>query len=232
MDDDDASLIYGSACTPGPAADSGVLIDAEAGKVSLRIATTLPLNSSFGQRLREASKIIEARTAGRVDIRFRFGGVDGDDDKVLKKVRTGLLQGALVPASALTGVYPDIGVLGLPLLFRTPDEVVHVRRHIDPALGAGLEEAGFVAFCIAGNGFSRFMSREPVRTLYDLRGSKAWVPDGDPITYAFFRALGGCSYRPEDAARGCRAGYTCQGACAAVAHGAGTPDAAPAPVPL
>ena len=158
---------------------------------TLKIATVTPEGSAWMRDIRAAGAEIEEKTEGRVQVKFYGGGVQGDDLRVLRKMRTGQLQGAVLTSSALAGAYPDILQYGLPLLFRTRDEMHFVRRHIDPIMAAGLSEKGYETFGFGSLGFARIMSgKRPVVRLEDARGLAIWVPKGDNISGSAMRSVG------------------------------------------
>lgn len=161
-----------------------------AGATELKIATIAPEGSRWMKDMRAAAGEIAERTDDRVRIKLYGGGVMGDDKKVLRKIRIGQLHGGVFTAVSLEQQYSDLNIYGLPLVYESEAEVHYVRERIDAKLKAGLEDAGFVSFGFAGGGFARFMSREPVRSVDDLKGKKVWIPEGDLISYRAMEALG------------------------------------------
>ena len=181
--------------SPCPVSDSSLarsLSDADTGTTTttLKIASPVPQNSYFAERLIAAARDIRELSSGRVVTKFYFGGVQGDARTVLKKMRVGMLHGGMFSAAELAERYPDVALYGLPFLFRSPGEIAYVREKLDAQLREGLAEAGLETFCIASAGFSRFMSIAPVRSNLDLRGRQAWYPEGDPIAYTLLREAG------------------------------------------
>lgn len=156
----------------------------------LKIATMAPDGSFWMQELQSAADEIERRTAGRVSLRFYPGGTMGSDSAVLRKMRIGQLQGGVFLAGGLAMADPDFEIYNLPLLFRSYDEVDHVRRQVDAKLLAGLAEKGYIAFGITETGFTYLMSVAPTRSFADLRGRKAWIPQDDSISLAIVESAG------------------------------------------
>ncbi|MEM8815025.1 MAG: TRAP transporter substrate-binding protein DctP [Pseudomonadota bacterium] len=156
---------------------------------TLKIATVTPEGSQWMKDMRASSKEIKERTDGRVDIKYYGGGVMGNDSKVLGRIRIGALQGGAFTPSALSSIYPDLNIYGLPMVFDSEEEAGFVRERLDETLKAGLEEAGFVNFGFAAGGFAVVLSNTPVRNLDDLRGKRVWVPEGDLISYASMEAM-------------------------------------------
>lgn len=148
--------------------------------VRLKIATLSPDGSFWMEKMRQGADEVQKSTAGRVSIRYYPGGVMGDDKAVLRKIRIGQLQGGAVVSGSLADVFPENQIYGLPLKFKSYEEVDHVRRHMDAMITEGLEKGGFVTFGLAEGGFAYIMSAQPIGTVADLRQRKIWIPDNDP----------------------------------------------------
>ncbi len=156
----------------------------------IKIATIAPEGSSWMVQMRAGAEQIKKQTAGRVAIKFYGGGVMGNDKKVLRKIRIGQLQGGAFTATALGERYPALNLYGIPMLFRSLDEVDYVRQRLDHRLQAGLRTVGFESFGFAEGGFAYLMANNPVRELEDIRGRKIWVPEGDPVSFMAMETLG------------------------------------------
>ena len=91
---------------------------------TLRLATLAPDGSPWMRELRAAAEQVKAETGGRVEIRYFPGGVMGNDQAVLRRIRQGgQLQGGVLTSSELSLVYPDAPVYTLPFLFSSWAEV-------------------------------------------------------------------------------------------------------------
>ena len=86
---------------------------------TLKIATLSPDGTAWMQELRKGGKEIEERTEGRVKLKFYPGGVMGNDQTILRKIRIGQLQGGAFAGGGLVEVYNDMQVYSLPFLFRS-----------------------------------------------------------------------------------------------------------------
>lgn len=161
-----------------------------AAAVELKIATIAPDGSHWMQEMRAAAAEIKERTGGNVEIKFYPGGVMGNDAQVLRKIRIGQLHGGAFTAGGLAERYSALNLYGMPLLFRSLDEVDYVRERLDPVLKEGLEQAGFVSFGFIEGGFANLMSNHPVRGIDDMRRRKVWVPEGDSISFIAMESLG------------------------------------------
>lgn len=166
------------------------LLAVPAHAVTIKIATLAPDGNSWMRLMRDGAREVADRTAGRVRFKYYPGGVMGSDKSVMRKIRVGQLHGGAVTPGALSNIYSDASVYGVPLLFRSYDEMNFVRQRMDKKIIKGIEDNGFVTFGLSDGGFAYLMSNEPVRSLKDLQGKKIWIPEDDKITLAVFRDMG------------------------------------------
>ena len=155
----------------------------------LRIATLAPADSQWMRDMQAGGERVRELTDGRVVLKFRAGGVAGTDEQVLRKIRINDLHGGAFSAGGLSTIYPGLNTYGIPLIFRSLDEIDYVRARLDPKIAAGLEEAGFVSLGFSEGGFSNLMSNVAVSHVDDLRRQKIWVPDNDLISFQVLEAL-------------------------------------------
>jgi TRAP-type transport system periplasmic protein len=156
----------------------------------LKIATLSPEGSFWMQKMREGADEVARQTDNRVRLKFYPGGVMGNDNAVLRKIRIGQLHGGAVTAGSLSGVYGDIRVYSLPLVFHSFQEVDYVRQQMDSLVVAGLEKEGFVSFGLAEGGFAYIMSKAPINSSNELRQRKVWMPDNDLTSIETMKAFG------------------------------------------
>ncbi len=156
---------------------------------TLKIATVTPEGSQWMKDMRAGAKEIKERTEGRVQIKYYGGGVMGNDQKVLSRIRIGSLQGGAFTPTALSSQHPELNLYGLPMVFDSLEEASYVRSRMDSKLIAGLEEAGYVSFGFGAGGFALLMSNTPISKFEDLKGKKVWIPEGDAISRQAMEAL-------------------------------------------
>ena len=148
---------------------------------TIKIATVSPDGSVWMKLLRVASREIEAKTDGRVRLKLYPGGVMGDDRAMMRKMRVGQLQGAVVTTGVFNRIFPDLHLYNLPMQFRSLAEVDHVRPQFDAELMQGLEDAGFICVGFAEVGMAYAMATREALSLADARGLKVWTPHGDEL---------------------------------------------------
>ncbi len=157
---------------------------------TIKIATLSPEGTFWMKHMRAGAKEIKEKTQGRVKFKFYPGGVMGNDDNVLRKIRIGQLQGGAITIGSLSQSTPDTTIYGLPYLFSSLDDAAEIRKTTDPMLSKIIEENGFVNFGFAQGGFTYLMSKEPIRSLDDLRQRKSWIPEKSEVGLSVYRYVG------------------------------------------
>lgn len=157
---------------------------------TIKIATVAPDGTAWMRELRAGADAVRKRTADRVELKFYPGGVMGDEPSVMRKIKIGQLQGGAFTGGELSSLVKDAQIYSLPFLFKNADEVAEVRTQLDPLLRKEFEQAGFEVLGISGGGFAYLMSVNDIRSKDDLRAAKVWVPQGDRIAEAGFKAGG------------------------------------------
>jgi TRAP-type C4-dicarboxylate transport system substrate-binding protein len=157
---------------------------------TIKIATVAPDGTAWMREMRAGAEAVKKDTADRVNIKFYPGGVMGDESTVMRKIRIGQLQGGAFTGGELSQVVKDAQIYSLPFVFKTQDEVDKVRAQLDPLLKQSFDKAGFDLAGISGGGFAYLMSVNPVKTRDDLKVAKVWVPQGDRVAVAGFKAGG------------------------------------------
>jgi TRAP-type transport system periplasmic protein len=157
---------------------------------TIKVATVAPDGTAWMREMRAGADAIRKRTDDRVEIKYYPGGVMGDEPSVLRKIKIGQLQGGAFTGGELSQIDKDANIYSLPFAFRSQDEVDKVRARLDPMLKNNFRRAGFEAVGISGGGFAYLMSVKDIKTKDDLKAAKVWVPQGDSIAEAGFKAGG------------------------------------------
>jgi len=155
---------------------------------TFKIASISPDGTFWMQEMRAAAERIEKESQGRVKFKFYPGGVMGNDENVLRKIRIGQLQGGAVTAGSLVAIDPDISIYELPFLFGSLEQVDYVRSRMDADLLDKLENKGFVSFGLAEGGFSFMMSDQELQSIADVRNKKVWLPSNHTVGEAVFES--------------------------------------------
>ncbi len=170
----------------------GSASDAEAKKPKhvLKIATLAPKNSSWMNSFEKTNRDIRKATNGEVVMKIYGGGVMGDESAMVRKMRTGQLDGGAVTSVGMGEIAPELLVLQLPLTFKNYKELDYVRDQMTETFRKLLEEKGFVLLHWGDVGFNYVFSNSPIAAPSDFKKVKPWVWDADPVSKAVMEVSG------------------------------------------
>ena len=155
---------------------------------TLKFATLLPTGTAWSKLLDNWVKEIETKSQGRLKVKMYSGGVMGDEPDVLRKIRKNQLQGGLFTGYGIGRIYSPARVLEMPFLFKNTDESDYVRDQLMPEIEIGFKENGFELLGWPEVGFIHFFSQHKIESIEDMKKSRIWLWQGDPMGEAFFKA--------------------------------------------
>ena len=156
----------------------------------LKFATLAPVGSTWADLLQEWADEVKQRSDGRLVFKIYPGGVQGDEPDVLKKIRFGQLHGGAFTGYGIGHIYSPTRALELPFLYSDIDEIDYVRNRFMEEIEQGYRDNGYEMLGWMEVGFIYFFSKQPIRSLDDLKERRIWHWQGDPIGKAFFDASG------------------------------------------
>jgi TRAP-type C4-dicarboxylate transport system substrate-binding protein len=156
----------------------------------LRIATLAPRQSELGRAFQQLRKELKGLTEGQVDLKMYDGGVAGDEETVVRKMRVGQLDGALLTSTGLGALVPQVLVLQAPGLITSYPALDDVREKLGPDLVALFDKAGYELISWGDSGQVRIFSQHKIQHPSDLRNVRPWVWRGSPTMRAFIEAAG------------------------------------------
>jgi TRAP-type C4-dicarboxylate transport system substrate-binding protein len=125
------------------------LVISTAHSKTFKIASLSPEGSDWMQKMRAGAKEIQEKTNGRVKFKFYPGGVMGDDQAVLRKIKIGQLHGGALAGGSLIKANPNYSIYALLLTYKDQGEINHIRKTIDPIIKKGFEKGGVVILGMA-----------------------------------------------------------------------------------
>ena len=155
----------------------------------IKFATLAPQGSTWMKVMNEFDKELREKTGNKLRFKFYAGGVSGDEKDVVSKMRIGQLHAAGVTGVGLGVVAPAVRVMDAPFLFRSAAEVDYAHSKVDAELDAAIEKGGFVNLGWAEVGLVYVFTNIPIKDFEDLKKTKMWVWEGDPIAEAAFKAV-------------------------------------------
>lgn len=158
-------------------------------KQTLKIATLAPKGSSWMKSFEDAKRKIEQQTDGKVTLKLYPGGVMGDESAMVRKMRTGQLDGGAITSVGLGELDKKLLVLQLPLTFRNHKELDYVRDKMSGTFEQILSDKGFKLLTWGDVGFNYLFTQTPVETPKDIHKTTPWVWNTDPITKAVMEVM-------------------------------------------
>ncbi len=163
----------------------------QAQSVPLRIGSVVPKNSLYHRQLLEMGEGWRVAQGDGARYTVFTDGSQGGEAELVRRMRIGQLQGALMSVTGLREIEPSISALqSLPLLFRTWDEVDHVREKLRPAMEQRFRERGFVVVAWGDAGWVRFFSKVPALRPQDYKGLKFFAWGSEPDQQSIMKSLG------------------------------------------
>lgn len=162
--------------------------DAQANPVLL--GTLAPEGSPWHRVLQRMGERWKSISGGTVTLRIFSGGVQGPEPTMLRKVAAGQLHAVALSSAGLSQIDTGVSCLSIPMLFDSYEELDYVRGKIEPRLEQRIEARGYVVLNWSDVGWVHFFTRQPARTLDDIRPMRLFTSAGDPETEALYKKFG------------------------------------------
>jgi TRAP-type C4-dicarboxylate transport system substrate-binding protein len=166
---------------------------AAADNTVIKLATLAPDGSIWHKVLEEMGSEWRERTDGRVTLRLYAGGVAGDDPDMVRKIRIGQLHASSVTVAGLADIDTAFLVFNIPMFYESDEEFKHVLQGLAEELAARLESKGFILLHWGHGGWVHLFSKQPVRTVDDLKKVKLFSWAGDDRIFNVWKSAG---FRP------------------------------------
>lgn len=164
---------------------------AEAAPAKLRISTLAPKNSSWGKIFTVWEKAVAQKSNGKLELEIYYNGVQGMEDSMVAKIKTGQLDGAALTALGLSKINRNVLCMTLPWLINSWDKLDKVRPQIAPELEKGFDSAGFDLLGWGDVGLVYgFAKGFAVRRPTDIRGHRPLVWRNEPVGPIVFSLIG------------------------------------------
>lgn len=164
---------------------------APAADKQLRIGTVAPKNSLYHRQLMELGEVWRGSEGSGAKYLVFADGSQGGEAELARRMRIGQLQGALLSVVGLREIEPSIAALqNIPLLFRSWEEVDHVREKMRSAIEKKFLDKGFVVLTWGDAGWVRFFSKEAAVRPDDYKRMKFFVWGAEPEQQQIMKTMG------------------------------------------
>ena len=156
----------------------------------LRMATVAPEGTTWAREIHAFARDVESATGGEVRIKMYFGGIAGGETEMEEQIRRGHLDGMISGGMSCSRIAPSLRVLRVIGLVRDRREAIYLINRLLPTVSREAQQNGFVTLGVALVGMDLLFSRQPVRSLAELRRGAYWIWDLDDMVQKQLRELG------------------------------------------
>lgn len=161
-----------------------------AAPVRIKLSTFAPANSTWVKALQEMGAAWAKSTEGRVTMTVFAGGTLGTETAVVKMLRAGEIQAALVTQPALEEIDSVFSAFGIPFFFESNEELAYVAEKMTPLIKQRFESKGFVFLSWGNAGWIQVFSKRPIKTLGDLKAARLYTTEGNDRMVQWYRQNG------------------------------------------
>ena len=157
--------------------------------LTIKLGSLFPEGTSWDRTLKKMAQEWKDISGGRVNLKIYPGGIAGSEADMVRKMRIGQLDAAVLTNMGMTEIVPDSLVFSLPFLIQTEEELDYVMEEIIPEYNESFREKGFEVMVWSKSGWINFFSSSEVLTPDDLRKTRVAVSPDSPEMSDAFKAL-------------------------------------------
>lgn len=158
--------------------------------LKIKLGTVAPKNSVWHEVLLRMRQDWREISDGAIDLTIYPGGVTGDEETMLRKMRSGQIQAALISGAGMASVDKSVSALQVPLMFDSLEEFDYVREKMEPTLEARIEAKNYKVLNWGEAGWAHLFAVKPFQTVDDLRKMKLYTGKGDEDMLLLYAELG------------------------------------------
>lgn len=158
--------------------------------LTLKIGALAPEGTTWAKNLKKMSREIKKKTDGKVKLKIYYGGSQGDEPVVLRKIRVGQTHGGIFTGKTLGDINGDVRIMEVPFLFNADrDKAWNVLGKMTPHFDRGFEKNKFKNLGFFEIGMVYFVSQKKTMDLEGLKGVKIWSWEGDPLVETLINTM-------------------------------------------
>ncbi|OUR98499.1 hypothetical protein A9Q84_03555 [Halobacteriovorax marinus] len=158
--------------------------------LKIKVGVLAPEGTNWSKNLKRMAKEIKQKTNKKVKIKFYFGGSQGDEPDVLRKIRIGQLHGGIFTGKTLGDINGDVRVIELPFtFFHNREKALKLVKKMEPFFNKKFAENEFknLGFFEIGNVY--FVSQKKTDSLENMKGVKIWSWEGDTLVSTMIETM-------------------------------------------
>lgn len=156
----------------------------------IKMATLAPEGSPWHEILVEMGQQWKEVTDGEVILRIYPGGVAGDEQDMIRKIRIGQIHAAAVTIEGMTVISAKMNVFFIPLLVESLEELDYIRAGLLPELNTDVKRNGFKILTWADVGWVYWFTDEQIILPQALQKKKLFTWAGDYHSLRLWKKAG------------------------------------------
>lgn len=160
--------------------------------ITIRIGTTVAPDHSYSEAAKAFKEEVESKTNGAIKIDYQGAGVLGGERQMVEALVRGDLEMSWTSDIGLAAVFPELGFVNLPYLFKDYADVDANYRNgwVGEYVTKYCDAKGIKVLGIGENDFRGLTnSKRPITSAADLKGLKMRVPEV-PMYIDFYKSMG------------------------------------------
>ncbi|MGH7267850.1 MAG: TRAP transporter substrate-binding protein [Candidatus Rokuibacteriota bacterium] len=162
---------------------------AQAPEITLRFASLYPPAHSASKTATRFAELVAAGTGGKVKVDVFHNAALGSEREAAEGVRSGSIDMAYSGLTGFGSYVPEFGVLEMPFLYDSLDQVKSVSDKISPALEARMAANGLALLGYLYDGPRVTLASRALHSIDDFKGLKLRVPQ-IPLYVQMVQAFG------------------------------------------
>lgn len=163
----------------------------QAADPQLKIGSLVPKNSLYHRQLMEVGEAWKKSQTGSPRFNVFTDGSQGGESEMVRRMRIGQLQAALLSVVGLREIEPSIAALqNLPLAFRSWEELDYVREKMRPSMEKKFSDKGYIVLAWGDAGWVRFFSKQAAYSPDDYKKMKFFAWGAEAEQQEIMKSLG------------------------------------------
>jgi len=158
--------------------------------ITVKMASPVPENTPWGKFFNQLAVDWKRITNGEVELIVYHNGVAGNEKQVVRNLRVGQLQGAVLSTYGLYEISPEVMTMSCPFLIRNDDELDAVLAGLKGDLEQKINSKGYFTLAWARVGWVKFFSKQPVFVPADLKKQRMGTNADQAEMNQVFKTMG------------------------------------------
>lgn len=158
---------------------------------TLKVATIAPKGSIYHRSLQEMGEAVRKASGPQARFIIYPDGIQGTEADTVRRMRIGQLDASMLTVVGLTEIDPSVAALQyMPMMFRSWEELDHVREKLRPELEAKLAAKGFAVLIWGEGGWVQFFSKQRILHPEEFKRARIFAWSGDIAQASVMKSLG------------------------------------------